>query len=324
MPNPLVTVGLPIYKRLRYLTNALRVVEAQGYPNLELLVSDNGMNGTAVYEIVKKHYRRPFRFRQNSSIVEMSIHYNQIIDEAQGEYFVLLNDDDEISPNYVSELVDLMERSPQASIGMSTQEIMDESGKVITKSRNDLPALISGPEFIRATWQDYEYGFACFATFLSRTDELRACGGFPDFCKGHSNDDALVVKLCINGYIVFGRRSTFRHRVYESSYGLSNNIRDIALATRQFQKFLDVDPKLQKFALTHPAEWQQIKKVLGTMNWNAYYTRWQGIYRKRLTPFQWVKAGFALPFIPAYYMNVGFTLAHASKRALLSRMKRTF
>lgn len=322
--HPLVTIGVPIYKRLAYLPNVLRSVGTQDYPAIELLVSDNGMNGTAVPEIIHKHYGQPFRFRQNPSTVEMSVHYNQIIAEARGQYFVLLNDDDEISQNYVSDVVESLERNPHASIALSKQEVMDESGKVIRKSRQDLPDIVPGAEFIRATWKSYEYGFACFATFLARTEELRACGGFPDFCKGHSNDDALVVKLCIDSYVVFGRRSTFRHRVYESSYGLSNDIRDIAQATREFRMFLDSDPRIQQFAAMHPAECQQVKRVLGRMNWDAYYSRWQGLYRKRLTRFEWVKAGFALPFIPAYYMNVGRTLTNASKAALLSRIKRMF
>ena len=65
----LVTIGIPIYKRLEYLPNVLRVVEAQDYPEIDILVSDNGMNGTAVSDVVKKHCTRPYRFRQNSATV---------------------------------------------------------------------------------------------------------------------------------------------------------------------------------------------------------------------------------------------------------------
>jgi hypothetical protein len=68
-----VTIGVPIYKRLNYLPDVLRIVAAQDYPNVELLVSDNGMNGRRVHEIVAAHYARPHRVRQNPSTVPMSL-----------------------------------------------------------------------------------------------------------------------------------------------------------------------------------------------------------------------------------------------------------
>lgn len=44
--SKLVTIGIPIYRRLEYLPQVLKIVEEQDYPSIELLVSDNGMNGT--------------------------------------------------------------------------------------------------------------------------------------------------------------------------------------------------------------------------------------------------------------------------------------
>ena len=76
----LVTIGIPIYKRLEYLPQVLNIVASQDYPNIDLLVSDNGMNGTIVPEIVTKYYPKQYRFRQNPSTVSVSIHYNQLQD----------------------------------------------------------------------------------------------------------------------------------------------------------------------------------------------------------------------------------------------------
>ena len=100
--HKLVTIGVPIYKRLDYLPNVLSKVAAQDHPNIDLLVSDNGMNGTKVSDIVKQHYSQPFRFRQNPETVGPSHHFNQIIHNALGEYVVLLADDDEIVQAVVS------------------------------------------------------------------------------------------------------------------------------------------------------------------------------------------------------------------------------
>jgi hypothetical protein len=51
--------------------------------------------------------------------------------------------------------------------------------------------------------------------------------------------------------------------------------------------------------------------VLVDMAWRTYYSRWTEMYRQRLPPMQWMKAGFALPFFPEYYKAVTQTLAAA-------------
>ena len=52
----LVTIGVPFYKRLDYLPNVLRMVAAQDYPLIELIISANGENGARVQEIIKANY----------------------------------------------------------------------------------------------------------------------------------------------------------------------------------------------------------------------------------------------------------------------------
>ena len=116
----LVTIGIPVYERLQYLPRVLDVVTSQDYPSIELIVSDNGMNGGAVQEILKRHYPTA-RFRQNAETVDIITHFNQIVHQASGDYYVPLQDDDEISSNYVSELVKLLERYPQASFAMGVR-----------------------------------------------------------------------------------------------------------------------------------------------------------------------------------------------------------
>ena len=155
----LVTIGVPFYKRLDYLPNVLRMVAAQDYPLIELIISANGENGARVQEIIKANYHGPYRFRENPSTVSMTVHLNQIIREASGEYFHLLNDDDEISSNFVSGLVGQLELHPEASLAYARLEIINKEGVVVRKSKDNLPAIVSGPDFIRATWERCEFNY---------------------------------------------------------------------------------------------------------------------------------------------------------------------
>jgi glycosyltransferase involved in cell wall biosynthesis len=315
----IVTIGIPIYKRLEFLPNVLRSVKEQDYPGIELIVSDNGLNGGKLEKIVRQHYSKPFRFRQNASSVTMPTHFNQIIQEASGKYFMILCDDDEISPNFVSTMTGLLETHPDASVALSRQEIMDEAGKTIRTSSDNLPRVVSGPEFIKGLWLTSEYKFAGLASFFSQTEELKACGGYPEIWKGHSHDDALVLKLCIDNYVAMSSKCTFRFRVYEASHGLSISVDDIARATRESLQFLRSDPKLMKFATANPAEWRELNEIVARMFWGCYYDRWAGIYRKRLSTAAWLKAAFALPLIPGYYRAVSHTLITDAARYLGNR-----
>src|SRR4026208_1676554 len=128
--NKLVTIGVPIYKRLDYLPNVLSKVAAQVYPNIDLLVSDNGVNGTKVSDIVKRHYSRPYRFRQNPETVGPSHHFNQLIHNALGEYVVMLVDDDEIPSNFVFGLLATAQKYAPASAVLASEEVIDLEGKL--------------------------------------------------------------------------------------------------------------------------------------------------------------------------------------------------
>jgi glycosyltransferase involved in cell wall biosynthesis len=322
--SALVTIAIPVYKRLNYLPHVLRVVHEQDYPDIELIVSDNGQNGSRVQDLIITHYDRPFKFRQNPSTVQISTHFNQLIHEATGRYFLMLADDDEISPNYVSELVRALEMYPCASIAMSAQEIIDEAGEVTRHSQKVLPEILSGPEFIRAAWHSQQYGFECFATFLAKTKDLRECGGYPEFTRGTHNDDALVIKLCLQSHVVFSSRCTFRWRIYDSSHGWSIPIQDLADASNEFLQFLDSDPRIREFEFKHKAEWKVLKAYLTEMTWKTYWWRWCTMYRNRLSRLQWVKSACALKFIPAYYKVVIRTLFESTREAIAGRLKNLF
>jgi glycosyltransferase involved in cell wall biosynthesis len=300
----LVSIGVPIYKRLEYLPSVLKMLEAQDYPFVELVVSDNGQNGTKVRDVLEAQYSRPYRFRQNRSTVPISPHYNQIIEEASGEYFVNLDDDDEISPNFVSELVGQLERYPQATVAFSRQEIINTSGEVIRKSKENFPDILSGPAFIRATWEKHEFGFGIVETFLFKRKLLLEAGGYPDFPRGNHSDDAAAIRACLNHHVVFSTKCTFRHRVHEGGGGWQASIQELATACRQFMQFLDDDPTIRVFAAAHPAEWKDLKRLLVRMSSSTYFWRWRDIYKNRLSAAEWIKAAFAMPFIPSYYRNV--------------------
>lgn len=323
--NSLVTIVIPIYKRLNYLPGVLAALRAQDYPNIELIVSDNGVNGDAVPMIVDAHYDRPYRFRQNLETVTISTHFNQLIEAATGTYFVLLADDDEISPNFVSTLVRQLEINPQVAVALPRVDVMDVAGNDMPRNeqRTPPPPLMTGREFIRIWCRD-EYGFVSFATHMARTAEVRAAGGYPDFPSGNSNDNALLAKLILGRLVAYCPGCVFRYRLYETSTGLAAGARTLAEASRQFLHFLNSDQDIRRFIKTNPEEGIEARELLSYLTWMTYFGRWNTMYRNRMSRSEWIAAGFAMPWIPRYYRLVLSEIARSFPpvAALLSLRKR--
>jgi len=113
---PMVSVGLPTYNRARYLRRAIESVLAQDYPRIQLIVSDNASTD-ATAEVC-----RPFattekllyvRQERNLGPVE---NFSAALRLAEGEYFMWLGDDDELSENYISSCLTVLLEDPGVSL----------------------------------------------------------------------------------------------------------------------------------------------------------------------------------------------------------------
>ena len=320
--NKLVTIGIPVYKRFTYLPQALQSVRRQDYPNLELIVSDNGMNGTKVPEFVNQWYDRPYRFRQNPSTVHPSAHYNQLLNEASGQYFIVLGDDDDYSQFRV-DLVRLLDRYPQALVAVPRQETIDETGRTLASSATTVPEIMPGEDFIRA-WCLYKYNFLTFSTVLMRTMDARRCGGFPVIPTANGDEDLLMIKLSLNNSVALSSQCAFRKREYATSLGYSCTYKELVKAGREFLKYVRSDQIIQDFGRNHPHEWRELNGLLEKLIWETGFYRWKNIYRYQLSPLKWALAAFSMPYIPAYYSAVMSTLTDASKNALLAGAQNNF
>lgn len=318
MTPKLVTVAIPIYRRLNYLPGVLKAVESQDYPHIELIVSDNGKNGSRMTDIIEKSYSRPVRVRQTTTTVNIPAHYHQCLAEATGEYFVWLADDDLISPNFVSELVQTLEAHPQAMAAIAHEEIIDPMGRVIRESLRTTPSLFSGEELIRS-WNTYKY--ENYSTLLARTEDIVKCGGYAHTAWGTASDDILLMKLCLQGPVAFNQRCTFQYRWDAASFGFAISIYQLAEDYRQLLRMLEEDPIFQAYGTIRPDVWAELKQGIIRMTWREYYYRWNNLYRQRLHFLPWLKAAFAVRFPLAYYGVVLSSLRWTIPEMLIPRIK---
>jgi glycosyltransferase involved in cell wall biosynthesis len=172
---PLVTIGMPTYNRANgYLREALESALAQSYPNLEIVVSDNGSTDNT--ESVVRSYADPrIRFFRQQPPVTPNDNFNFCLQRANGAYFLMLHDDDKIDPDFVNACMDAAGYDESIGIIRTGTRIINATGTIIDEGRNRV-ADLSMADFILGWFSGLTPLYVC--STLYNTEGLRSMGGF--------------------------------------------------------------------------------------------------------------------------------------------------
>lgn len=172
--GPLVTIAIPTFNRAdRYLCEALESALAQKYPHVEIVVADNCSTDNT--EAVVNGYRDPrIRYYRHDRPLVPNDNFNFCLATAQGEYFLLLHDDDRIDPDFVDACMDAVKHT-DAGVVRTGRRIINPHGVVLHEKRNAVAGL-SVADLILA-WFDRKTSLYLCCTMFN-TAALREVGGF--------------------------------------------------------------------------------------------------------------------------------------------------
>lgn len=136
MPNPVVSIGMPIYNEQKFLVEALESLAKQNYQNIELIISDNASTDETekiCQTFVKKYdFIKYVRLEEN---IGAAANFRSVQKLATGKYFMWAAGHDLWSENLISECVSVLENYDGAVIAFATSEWVNESsGKTTTKT----------------------------------------------------------------------------------------------------------------------------------------------------------------------------------------------
>lgn len=126
--KPLVSVGIPTYKRPDLLDRALKSVFFQDYDRLEIIVSDNNFNNAETLEVLTKYSNSAHKIAYYNQKMNLGSVKNLffLLDVAKGQYFMWLADDDEIEgSSYISELVSVLNKDDSAVTAYARWKLME-------------------------------------------------------------------------------------------------------------------------------------------------------------------------------------------------------
>ena len=127
--TPAVSIVIPCYNQSRYLPLSIRSVQAQSWPDWEIvLVNDGSTDDTAAVAAQFSDSRIRYIYQDNQGL---SAARNTGIRAAQGRYLAFLDSDDEWEPDFLEKCVQALESNPSLA-GVYTRNIfIDQDGQVL-------------------------------------------------------------------------------------------------------------------------------------------------------------------------------------------------
>lgn len=147
-PSPRVTVAFPLFRSARFLDvirgNLIRLAA----PDLEILISDRHLHDDALDRLEAEFGADPrIRFIRHRDGVGWVDHFNALLLEARGRYFMWMPHDDDFPEDYVPRLASALDAHPRAVLAFGSIRIKGDGARGPWRSRFRDPG-----ELVRETW----------------------------------------------------------------------------------------------------------------------------------------------------------------------------
>jgi GT2 family glycosyltransferase len=225
-----ISIVIPNWNGKYHLETCLPSLAAQTYPNIEVIIADNAStDGSQAF--VREHFPA-FIVEQLPVNRGFTGACNAGIRIASGEYVALLNNDTEVAPNWVQEVVAAFERHPEAGFLASKMLLFDQRDTFHTAGDY---YRVDGQPGNRGVWQkdvgqfdEEEYVFsACGGSSAYRRSMLEQVGLLDEDFFFSCEDLDLAWRAQLQGFrCLYAPRAVVYHRLSASGGGVTASFHD--------------------------------------------------------------------------------------------------
>lgn len=223
--NPKITIAIPTYKRNHLIKNALdSALNQKDFDNYEVIIVDNDddFNNKELENILKKYNNEKISYYKNEKNIGMFGNWNRCIELAKGEYISILNDDDWLELNFLSEVSKYID----GKRGIYTETIINdlrETKPIVIESnlKKIVKNLYNSVKSIKKTRKlkimDFFYWNRSFGSLgiLFNKDAMIDLGGYnEDFFP--STDYFFHVNYCLKYKILLLKKKLCNYRIEEN------------------------------------------------------------------------------------------------------------
>lgn len=141
--TPLVSIVIPVYNGANYLAQAIDSALAQTYPNVEVIVvNDGSTDGGATDKIARSYGDRIRYFVKENGGISSTLNYG--ISKMRGEYFSWLSHDDLYHPDKIKASIEVLKTYPQNTIAVCGTRLIDKDGRNVFQIPRRMKSFYNG------------------------------------------------------------------------------------------------------------------------------------------------------------------------------------
>lgn len=224
---PMISVVIPSYNHEHFIAQAIESVLHQSYPNIELIVIDDGSQDGSVDVIRSYQDQRLTCIIQENAGAHQAI--NRGLQMAKGDYLAILNSDDSYLPRRFERMMTEMKKHDNVAFACSYIQVIDSEGNVlgIKEGWHNMDSwLVPHPELSYKSSDDFDRNLimtnftATTSNFLFSKSLYQKIGGMRNLRYVHDWDFALRAAQVANCMIV--DQPLMRYRVHGTNTISSN------------------------------------------------------------------------------------------------------
>lgn len=219
--SPLVTIGLPVYNRERFVRQSIESLLNQTFRDFQLIISDNASTdstGKICEEYARKDPR--VRYFRNAENIGNPRNFNRVFSLSQSPYLKWSTSDDYWAPTMVEKALEIMEADRSIVLCYPKTTLVNQEGGAPQPYEDNLHLVSDDPKdrFIQLLSQ---IGLAHQHTGLIRAESLSRTHLLGDYL---GSDVVLLAELTLYGkFFEIPERLYFRRFHEESGSWLRNS-----------------------------------------------------------------------------------------------------
>ena len=265
--NNLVSVLIPAYNHENYIQETIESIINQTYPNIELIILDDGSKDKTWEKITElkpkcenRFVKIHFETKQNEGTC---ITLNKLLKLSSGEFVYIIASDDLAKPQAIEKEVKFLQNNPDYALAVGDNEYVDSMGKQIFRTQKAFTSNIKNAkyktvkEFLSSKLKiDFlSDDFGSYKTlykenyipngYLIRKNIFETIGNFTK--NAPLEDFWLMLQISKYKKMIYIDEILFSYRIHDTNtIGNSTRMRELTTQTRNYEQKL-----LEKYLTNH-------------------------------------------------------------------------
>ena len=278
---PSVSVVVPAYNAERYLEECLTSILAQSFPDLEVILVDDGSTDRTP-EIAQTFVPRIRYHRQENQGVAGA--RNTGIRLAEGEYVSLVDADDALCPRATETQVELFTRYPQAGMVHGGAHLIDELGRSLGRRGSPVGEAVSYAPSRQAVRHLLKRNTVVCSSVMVRKSCFEEPGGFrQEFVPGE--DWEMWLRIAAHHDVIYIGRPLARYRSHPASLTAGFTVKSVEASHSKILRSLFSENGLAEHqdweAYAYASNDRTLARLAGHLRERPAFLRYLGVALRR-------------------------------------------